>query len=126
MLSLKVLDGVFAICRQAPEEAVPAWAVGCFTSVTRTDEELSIVCPAEEVPAGVKSERGWRCLKVAGPLDFSLTGVLSSLAAPLAEAGVSIFAVSTFDTDYLLVPESRLKEAIAALKKAGHRLVDSG
>ncbi len=81
-----------------------------------------MVCPERAVPAGVDAERGWRCLRVRGPLAFELTGVLASLASPLAAAGVPIFALSTFDTDYLLIPGARLETAVDVLRTAGHRL----
>jgi len=115
-LTLSLLPETLAVCRLAPDASIPAWALQAgphqsFVSVTRTSEELSIVCARELVPAGTRAERGFRALKVAGPLDFSLTGVLASLTLPLAEAGVSVFAVSTFDTDYLLVREAQLAAA---------------
>ena len=91
-----------------------------FHAIVRTAEELSIVCAEQAVPPGVICQRGWRGLKVAGPLDFALTGVLASLAGPLAEAAVSIFAISTYDTDYLLIREVQLDTAIDALRRAGH------
>lgn len=125
-LTLEVLPGTFAICRLAPNSAVPEWAVGTdFASITRTPSELSIVCAQERVPPGVSSAGGWRGLRVAGALDFALTGILAALAAPLAAAGVSIFAVSTYDTDYLLVPERQIAEAIAALERSGHKIADA-
>lgn len=93
-----------------------------FFAVTRTPGELSVVLPEAAVEAGWRAEKGWRCLAVAGPLDFALTGVLASLASPLAAAGVSLFAVSTYDTDYLLVREEDLARAVAALRNAGHRV----
>jgi hypothetical protein len=120
-LTLALLPGTFAVCRLDPNEAVPAWATrGSFFSVTRTANELSVVCPQQAVPEGVRRESGWRCLRVVGTLDFSLVGVLASLLTPLAEAGVSVFAVSTFDTDYLLVREAGLERAMQALGSAGH------
>ena len=91
-----------------------------FWSVTRTDEELSVVLPEETVSAGWEAEMGWRCLKVLGPLDFSLTGILTSLTVPLAEAGVSIFAMSTYNTDYILVREGDLEKAKQVLLAIGH------
>ena len=119
-LTLALLPDTFAICRLPASAALPTWAmVGSFCAVTRTPEELSIVCAEQAVPAGVTCQRGWRGLKVAGPLDFALTGVLASLAGPLAEAGVSIFAISTYDTDYLFVREEQLDTAIDALRRAG-------
>ena len=91
-----------------------------MASVTRTAAELSIVAPSAAVPPEVRAERDWRALRVAGPLDFALTGILASLAAPLADAGVSIFALSTYDTDYVLVRHPQLDVALAALRAAGH------
>jgi hypothetical protein len=118
-----VLPGSFALMRLPADAPVPPWAAhGDFFSITRTADELSIVCRARQVPSGIAAETGWRALKVAGPFSLSEIGVLSALAAPLAEAQVSLFAISTFDTDYLLVSEKQLPAAIAALKGAGHRV----
>jgi hypothetical protein len=89
--------------------------------VTRTPSELSIVCREDAVPAGILANRGWRAIAVDGKLDFALTGILASLASPLAAAGVSIFAISTYDTDYVLVKQDTLERAIATLVGAGHR-----
>ena len=120
-LTLTVLPLEFSICRLFPSEAVPSRVLAAsFYSITRTSDELSIVCPTECVPEGVHCDSGWRNVKIEGPLDFSLTGVLKSLADPLAEAGISIFAVSTYETDYLLVKEFDLDRAVAALSNAGH------
>ncbi len=120
-LTLLVLSETFAVCRLPVDAPLPVWAMtGAFFAITRTADELSIVCAQAQTPDGVTCQPGWRCLQVAGPLDFALTGVLASLAAPLAAAGVSIFALSTFDTDYLLVPASVLDEAVIALRSAGH------
>jgi len=122
-LTLEVVAGTYAVCRLGPGEAVPSWAKpGSFLSVTRTDAEVSIVCSQEGVPATVAAERGWRCLRVAGPLGFGMTGILASLAGPLASSGVSIFVVSTYDTDYLMVQERDLERAQDALVRAGHRV----
>ena len=123
---LFVLGGTFAVCRLGGAAPVPAWAAGDFLSVTRTAEELSVVCPEAAVPEGVLCERGWRCLRVAGTVPFSAVGVLASLASPLAAAGVSLFAVSTFDTDYLLVKGDHLERAVAALRGAGHVISGAG
>lgn len=121
--SLTVLRDTFAVCRLAPAAPLPPWVgSGDFLSITRTPEELSLVCPERDVPADIQSTRGWACLKVEGPLDFSLTGVLATLAGTLAEAGVPLFAISTYDTDYLLVRENDLARAEAALTAAGHRV----
>ena len=123
-LALSLLSDTFAICRLGPEANIPSWALaGDFFSVTRTKEELSLVCPQEIVPEGTHCEKGFRCIKVGGPLDFSLTGILSSLTVPLAQAEISVLAISTFDTDYLLVREAHLERAVQRLLQAGHRLV---
>lgn len=122
-LTLSLLPGIFTICRLDPEAIIPDWAkAGGFISITRTSDELSIVCAGAKVPEDVKSDRGWRCLKVEGPLDLSLTGVLASLVNPLAEARINIFALSTFDTDYLLVKEEKVTQAAEVLTRSGHRL----
>lgn len=123
ILDLAVLPGLLAVCRLPADCALPSWlADSVLTSVTRSADETSIVCDASIVPADVTVESGWRAIKVAGPLEFGLTGVLLSVAQPLAEAGVSIFALSTYDTDYVLVKESALTDALAALSSAGHRI----
>ena len=123
-MKLLVLDHELGIARLDATDPTPAWAAqGSLFSVTRTAEELSIVCAAAAIPAGVQAERGWRCLRVAGRLDFSLTGILASMAGPLAAANVSIFAVSTYDTDYVLVPNDSLAAATEALGASGHEVV---
>lgn len=122
-LTLSLLSDRYAICRLEPGAPTPGWAnSGAFVSITRTDDELSIVCPEANVLESVKADRGWRCFKVEGPLDLSLTGVLASLANPLAEARINIFAISTFDTDYLLVKEDNVPRASEVLIRTGHRL----
>jgi hypothetical protein len=122
-LNLHLLDHRLAICRLAPAGEFPAWATaGPLTSITRTATELSVVCPESAVPEGTKSVTGWRVFQVEGVLDFALTGILASLAHPLAEAGVSLFALSTYDTDYVLVQEKDLERTIEALAAAGHQL----
>lgn len=120
-LDLSILPETFAISRLPASASAPAWAdTGAFRSVTRTLDELSIVCEDRAVPEGVAASRGWRVIRVAGTLDFSSTGILSSLAAPLAEARISIFALSTHDTDYVLVRDEALGRAVDALTAAGH------
>lgn len=120
-LTLSILPDTVAICRLSQNANVPDWALtGEFFSITKTADELSLVCNQVSIPEDVPCERDWRCLKVEGTLDFSLTGILAALAAPLAEAKISIFAISTFDTDYLLVKENHLKNAIKVLSAAGH------
>ena len=127
MLTLVVLPETLAICRLEHAARVPEWAsddiaTGNFISITRTRDELSIVCNERDVPSGVKTDRGWRALKIEGPLDLSLTGVLASIAVPLAEARINIFAIATFDTDYVLVKADRVAEAIGVLRSAGHHV----
>jgi hypothetical protein len=120
-LTLEMVEGSYAVCRLDAADPLPEWAGGTpFVSVTRTDAELSVVCPEGAVPPGVRAERGWRCLRVVGPLGFGVTGILASLAGPLASSGVSIFVVSTYDTDYLMVQERDLERARDALARAGH------
>ena len=119
-LSLEVLMGTFAICRLNATEQVPEWAGSKFMSITRTPNELSIVCPQDNVPASIQSEVGWRCLRVAGLLDFLMVGVIASLTGTLASANISVFVFSTFDTDYLLVKDADLGAATQALTAAGH------
>ncbi|MBV6430955.1 MAG: hypothetical protein IANPNBLG_01077 [Bryobacteraceae bacterium] len=119
-MTLTVLPEPLAICRMEPGDPLPAWAAGPFLSVTRTAGELSIVCSQSAAPPSVTRDPDWRALRVAGPLDLSLIGVLLSIAQPLADAGISLFAVSTFDTDYILVKETSLPQAIAALTAGGH------
>ena len=122
-LTLLVLPDTFAICRLSPDAPMPDWALtGSFFSIARTVDELSIVCPQSNVPPEIQCDRDWRCLKVEGPLDLSLIGILASLTVPLARAGIGIFAVSTYDTDYVLVKEKRLEEAVLVLSQEGHHV----
>jgi hypothetical protein len=122
-LSLSALQGRFAICRLDPDtEVAGKGSGGGFYSITRTADELSIVCLETDAPKQARCEAGWRCLKLHGPFAFSATGVLASLAEPLARAGVGIFVISTFDTDYLLVKDQDLDMSVAALTEAGHRV----
>lgn len=126
MLNLDLLEGAYAVVRLDPEESVPAWARGgTLWSITQTPEELSILCASDRVPAGLRTEGPFRVLKVQGPLDMAMTGVLSSIADPLAEAGVSIFALSTFDTDYVLVRATAVEAALKALRLAGHQVAST-
>lgn len=119
-LTLTVLPDTYAICRLDAKAPMPEWAQGEFVSSTRTHDELSLVCPQRNVPATVKCERDWRVLKAQGQFDFGLTGILASLAAPLAKAEISIFSISTFDTDYVLVKQAKLQQAIEVLRRAKH------
>lgn len=116
---LEVLPMEFTVCKLPPDGAADLSVP--FTFVSRTDEELSLVCPADAVPDGVLAEeKGFRCLRVRGPLDFSLVGILAGIAACLAAEGISMFAVSTYDTDYVLVKKQSLPSAVEALKRQGY------
>lgn len=124
-LVLSILPETLAICRLEKESPIPEWALeASFFSITRTDEELSIVCTQLNIPEGVKHEDGYRCFKVQDTLDFSLTGVIASLATPLAFEGISVFTLSTYDTDYLLVKERSLAKASSILSQNGHLVID--
>lgn len=124
-LKLKMLGGEFAVCKlKSLKDAV---LTGDFASLTVTDEEISLVCPAEDAPQDCLAlERGWRCIKILGPLDFSLIGILSEVSAALAEKQISIFAVSTYNTDYILVKADRAEDAVNALKEKGCDFQESG
>lgn len=118
---LTVLPDTFAICRLDANAVIPAWGTGgSFFSITRNADELTIVCLQSLVPDSTRCERDWRCLKLAGPIPFTTVGVLASLVQPLAEAGISVFAVSTFDTDYFLVKAADLARGIDALCRNGY------
>ena len=120
---LTLLPERFAISRLAPTAPIPEWAMqGSFFSITHTGDELSVVCELGHVPAGVQAQPGWRVLKVRGPFVLTEIGLLSALASPLAEAKLSLFAISTFDMDYLLVASETLSAAVAALEGAGHEI----
>ena len=120
-MKLHTLDELYAIVRLEPDAELPDWAQsGHFWSATRSESELSIVCCEEDVPTDASAERGWCALELAGPLDFSLTGVVAALVTPLAEAAVPIFVISTFETDYLFVRERDLERSVDALAEAGH------
>lgn len=122
-LQLSLLPDLLAVCRLEPDAALPAWVAGPgFVNITRTVEELSIVVGQDRVPDGVTVVAPWQALKVQGPLDFALTGILAAIAVPLAEAAVSLFAIATYDTDYVLVKQDRVEAAIAALTDAGHQV----
>jgi hypothetical protein len=119
---LTLLSGSYAICRLQPDADVPPWALapGGLASITRTDEELSIVCAAERVPPDVRQEPGRRVLRLQGPVPLEATGILAQLSGALAHAEVAVFAISTYETDYLVVPASALPKAVRALRHAGH------
>jgi uncharacterized protein len=123
-LSFSRIPGRFAVCRLPANAPLPEWAWSTpFASVTRTTDELSIVCAADGVPQQHRPTTPWVCLKIEGPFSFSEVGVLSSFIDPLAKKGVPIFAISTFDTDYVLVGEGSVETALQALTDAGHKLL---
>lgn len=124
MLDLVLLPDDYAVCRLEPGSAVPSGldAGKGIVSVTWTETELSIICPARQAPTDATVNAPWRCFRVNGPLDLALTGIMAAIVGPLAEARVNVFVFSTYDTDYVLVPTVRLEEARAALSAAGHRL----
>jgi len=124
-MRLSVLPPTFAICRFAPNHPVPDWAWhGSFFTISRTDDELSVVCEETLVPPGVQAELPWRALKLHGPIPFVVTGVIASLTKPLADAAISVSAIATYDTDYLLVKSDTLVRAVDALREAGFEVDD--
>src|SRR6266436_2154579 len=120
-LSLSLMPHMYAVCQFHPDKHIPYWAlVGDFVSLTRTHEELSIVCQQDNVPDDIEAERGWYCVQVHGAFDFSVAGVNASLAIPLAEADISVLAIATYATDYLLIKEEDVERALLVLEQAGH------
>ncbi|HEY8183764.1 MAG TPA: ACT domain-containing protein [Thermoanaerobaculia bacterium] len=114
------LQDTFAIVRLPPSEDMPRWASGELVSITRTADELSVVCKESAVPAGSHADRGWQCLKVEVPMPLTMVGVAAEFTSLLAKAGVSVFLISTFDTDYILVKGDALERAADALRGGGH------
>ena len=120
-LTLQVQPETMVVCRLDANAALPGWAMeGPFCALTRTADELSVICAQESVPPGITCEPNWRALKVEGQLDFAMVGVLAGISSALANARISLFAVSTFDTDYILVKETDLPGALSALRSAGY------
>ncbi|WP_019584732.1 ACT domain-containing protein [Deinococcus apachensis] len=125
-LILSVLEGEFAVAQMAAEASLPLWAArGVLWAVVGAPGEVSVVTGAANVPADVRAEGGWTALRLHGPIPFELTGILAAILDPLRDAGVGIFALSTFDTDYVLVKADRLTDALAALRQAGHEITDA-
>lgn len=123
-VNISICDGLFTVCRLAPGDELPAWsATSDFISVTRSPDELSIVCCQHLVPQEIQCSRNWRLMRIDGDLDLQMIGVLSGLLAPLARAGVSVFVLSTYDTDYFMVPAQVLGQAAEVLKEEGHRVI---
>jgi len=122
-LNLSLMPHTYAVCELQPNGHIPTWAlIGDFVSLTRTEQELSVVCMQENVPDEIQAERNWRCVQVQGMFDFSLAGVHASLAIPLAEANISILSIATYATDYLLIKEQDLDQALEVLRNAGHQV----
>jgi uncharacterized protein len=119
-LTFSVLPGEYAICRLQSNDTVPGWAPASpFYSITKTTDELSIVCEAQYVPLDSSHNKGWRLLKIAAVLDLSLTGITASFSTALANAGVNLCVIATYDTDYIMVKEDKLSTAMKALQEAG-------
>ena len=122
VMELRVLPDRLSVCRLPADAPWPSPSAGGFFSVTRTPDEISVVCPEDQAPSGARIEPDWRAIEVAGPIEFGVIGVVSGLTAPLAEVDVSVFVVSTYDTDYLLVHAGALEQAVEALRAAGHTI----
>lgn len=124
---LSALADRYAVCRLDPGAKMPEPSRSDrFISITHTDDEISIVCREDLAPGTARCDRGWRCLKVEGPLEFSEIGIVASLAGPLTAARISIFVVSTYETDYLFVKDDQLAVAMRILAQAGHTVMTSG
>ena len=126
-LPLTVLPSLFALCRLQPGDAIPEWAWSSreFLTISRTRSELSIVADEDVVPPIVDAARGFRALRVEGPLPLEMVGVAASIASPLADEGISIIPIGTYDTDYILVRDIDLAHAVATLETAGHSVTTS-
>ena len=123
MLTLRLFSESYAIWQLPSDAPLPTWPAGAFVCVIRTTSELSGVCPSGMTPTGATIDDDWRCLQFVGPFDLTLTGIMVRVAQPLADAGVPIFTLATYNTDYILVPGSRYSDAAAALVAAGHRII---
>ena len=123
-LNMRLLQEKYGVCRLEINEEIPKWAINSqFYSITKTQDELSIVCPQNNIPSNIKYEADWRILKVEGPLDFSLIGILSSISNILANNKISIFAISTYDTDYILVKDKDVENAIKVLSNENYHVI---
>lgn len=123
-MKFTTLRGSYAICKLHSAAVIPDWsATGAFSSITRTSNELSIICEEAHIPPDTKAERGYSCLRLEGPFDFQAVGILESFLAPLAQSGVPILAVSTYDTDWILIQKKHWTAALSVLVDAGHELL---
>ena len=119
-LTFILIDAFFSLCRLAPEDAIPSWALSSnFYTITKTRDELSVVCESQYVPAVIKQDANWRLLKIAAVLDLTLTGITAKFSTALANAGVNLCVIATYQTDYILVKQEKLQTAITALQEAG-------
>jgi uncharacterized protein len=120
---ISILQDIFAICRFEKDDEIPHWALkDRFVTITRTDEELSILAPIRSIPNHLVYDGDWKCLKVEGPLELTLSGILASLIGPLAKAGIAVLAIATYDTDYFLIKQDRLELAVQILLDEGHHI----
>nr|WP_077864442.1 ACT domain-containing protein [Clostridium saccharobutylicum] len=125
LFSLMCLKEKYGVCRLDNAEVIPLWAQNSsFFSITKTSDELSIVCAENDIPSDIKCEKDWRILKVEGPLDFSLIGILSSISTILAQKGISIFAIPTYDTDYILVKNKDIDNTVKSLVEERYEVID--
>lgn len=125
IITMQLLNDKFAVCRLNKDESTPQWAYSSdFYSISKTSDELSIVCKQSDVPTDVTCEKEWRVLKILGPLDFSLIGILSKISRILADESIGIFVVSTFDTDYILVKNTNINKAVRALANENYKIID--
>jgi hypothetical protein len=122
-LNLQLLPGEFAICQLDADQEIPGWAsLGTFHSITRTPDELSILCARPQIPDHIPCQPGWRLLMIEGPFEFDEIGVLAAITTPLAQAGISLLTISTYDTDYILIQQDKYNQAVKVLETAGHRI----
>lgn len=123
-LNLKLLKGEYSVCRFDKNDEIPKWIFNEeFFSITKTEDELSIVCLQDNIKENIKCEKGWKVLKIEGPLDFSLIGILSRISTLMANNDISIFAISTYDTDYILIKEESINKAIKVLEDSNYNII---
>lgn len=123
-MKLEILTGEYSVCRLSPDANIPKWALSHFSSITRTGHELSIVCRSQAIPDGVQREDGWKLFRIAGQLEFSMIGVIAAISKVLCEASISIFVISSFDTDYVMVKADQFAHAAESLTAAGYTFQD--